>query len=230
MKRAAALLLTMAMAFSCALAFAQQEDTQITVQGSAQVSAEPDIGVVTANASVLEETVSGAQTRIGAIVDAACTALEALGVAKEDIVTQNYSYYPSYNHDAEVPQIVGYQANHTLEITCRDPQMLDSVIAAITDCGMSEIYNVTFDVSNREELYLQALCDAIDSAQMKAAHMAACGGMTLTGLISLDEGGSYVPNGGMLTYARKDAAAGTGIRSGSVSVSASVTAVYGAVK
>ena len=107
MKRAAALLVAMAMMFSCALAFAQQEGAQITVQGSAQVSAAPDIVVVTANASVLEDTVAGAQERISAVIGAVGTALEALGVAQEDVVTQNYSYYPSYNYDAEVPQIVG---------------------------------------------------------------------------------------------------------------------------
>lgn len=107
--------------------------------------------------------------------------------------------------------------------------MLDSVIGVVTDCGMSEIYNVEYDVSNRSELYRQALKAAIEKAAAKAEGMAEAAGMTIDHLESVTENTGF-DECTVSTYdgavSMKAEAAGTGIRSGSVSVTASVTAVY----
>ena len=201
---------------------------KITVQGTAQVTADPDQVTVTANTSVTAGTVGSAQEEMNKIVDAATTKLLELGVADDDVVTSNYSYYPKYNYETNT--LIGYEANHTLEITCRDVEMLDSVIGALTDSGFSQIYSVQYDVSNRSDLYQQALDLAIQRAEEKAVRMAQTSGMTLTGLDSLSENGGY--NEGYAVNAVSDMAlaksesAATGIRAGSVAVSASVTAVY----
>ena len=152
-----------------------------------------------------------------------------LGVEEKDIVTTSYTYYPTYDYNSETPTVNGYQANHTLSITCKDVDMLDSVIGVVTDCGMSEIYNVEYDVSNRSELYRQALKAAIEEAAAKAEGMAEAAGMTIDHLESVTENTGFDEHT-VSTYdgavSMKAEAAGTGIRSGSVSVTASVTAVY----
>lgn len=225
-----ALVLTMALCAGVALA----EDADITVQGTAMISADPDMVSVTANASVTGKTVASAQEEISKIIEDVTTKLAELGVQDEDIVTQNYGYYPVYNYDAEVRTLTGYQANHTLKITCRDVEMLDSVIGVVTDSGMSEIYDVSYDVSTRSELYQQALAMAIDVAKVKAEKMAQASGLAITGLDSLTENAGYVE--AYAVNSVEDAAkasagsAGTGIRAGGVSVTASVTAVYEARK
>lgn len=125
------------------------------------------------------------------------------------------------------------RADHTLSITCKDVDMLDSVIGVVTDCGMSEIYKVEYDVSNRSELYRQALKAAIEKAAAKAEGMAEAAGMTIDHLESVTENTGF-DEYTVSTYdgavSMKAEAAGTGIRSGSVSVTASVTAVYEARK
>lgn len=204
----------------------------ITVQGTAQVLAAPDEVTVTANTSVSAGTVGGAQEEMNRIVETATVKLIELGVLDDDIVTSNYSYYPKYNYDTNT--LTGYEANHTLAITCRDVEMLDSVIGALTDSGFSQIYSVNYDVSNRSELYQQALELAIQRAQEKAIRMAQASGLTLSGIESIAENGGYNENyssnvtvdGEML----KSVSGATGIRAGSVSVTASVTAVYQAEK
>lgn len=256
MKKLLAMALAMALILTCAMACAEatpvpspapampvgtpepapleKRSAQITVQGTAQIAADPDIVNVTANAEVTAKTVGEAQEQIGAIVESVTAKLLELGVLDEDIVTQNYSYYPVYNYDTDTPTLTGYRASHTLAITCRDTDMLDGVIGAATDNGMSEIYGVNYDVSARAELYQQALELAIEAAERKAARMAGASGMTLTGLVSLTENGGYSER-----YAVNESAdmakltagaAATGIRSGSVSITASVTAVYEAGK
>ena len=200
----------------------------ITVQGTAQIMADPDEVSVTANASVTDNTVGSAQEAMNAIVASATEKLLALGVLDADVVTVDYGYHPRYNYDTNT--ITGYEANHSLEITCRDVEMLDGVIGALTDSGFTNIYSVSYDISNRSELYQQALDLAIQRAEQKALRMAQTGGLMITGIRAITENGGY--NEGYAFNAKADGmmlraeSAGTGIRSGSVSVSAGVTVTY----
>ena len=107
---------------------------EIIVQGSAQVSADPDMVTIQTSASAKAGSMAAAQEQISGIIEDATVKLMELGVLDEDIVTSNYSYYPTYNY--EIDAITGYEANHTLAVTCRDVEMLDSVIGVLTDCGL----------------------------------------------------------------------------------------------
>ena len=226
---AMALAAVMMMSMSvCAPAQEMEKGAKITVQGTAQVSADPDLVTVTANASVTAGSVSAAQNDMNVIVANATQKLLELGVLGEDIVTSSYNYHPQYNYDTNT--IIGYEASHTLEITCRDIEMLDAVIGAVTDCGFSQIYGVNYDVSTRSELYQQALDLAIRRAEEKAMRMAQTAGLTITGIESLAENGGY--NEGYAVNAMADmammksAVGSAGIRAGTIEIRAGVTAVY----
>ena len=232
MKKFLALALMMLMTVPVS-AFADGKDADITAQGTAVVTAAPDMVTVTANASVSGRSVADAQEGMNKIIESVTAKLLELGVEENDIVTTSYTYYPTYDYSGDTPSVSGYQANHTLSITCKDVDMLDSVIGVVTDCGMSEIYKVEYDVSNRSELYRQALKAAIEEAAAKAEGMAEAAGMTIDHLESVTENTGF-DEYTVSTYdgamSMKAEAVGTGIRSGSVSVTASVTAVYEARK
>ena len=231
MKKWVALALAALMLMTAGLALAD-DDAEITAQGTAVVTGTPDVVTVTANASADAASVADAQDGISRIVESATAKLLELGVQEKDIVTSSFSCYPMYNYDTEPRRLTGYQANHTLQITCRDVGMLDSVIGAITDSGLTEIYDVSYDISTRSELYQQALALAMEAAQSKALRMAQAGGLQLAGLSSLKENAGYETGYAVNEVADMTKADGiaTGIRAGGVSVSASVTAVYEAVK
>jgi len=222
-------LLLLVSAGAMAEAVPAPQQTTITVLGSGEVSALPDVVSVTVNASVTAPTMLEAQEKVSAIVTSATGKLMELGVLGTDIVTAGYGYNPVYSYENDVRTLTGYQASHTMDITCRDVMMLDSVIGVVTDCGMTDIYNVSYDVADRSALYTQALELAVRSAEEKALAVAAASGKTLTGLAALTENQGYDAR-----YAYKgvaaaaDGAVNTGIRSGSVSVTASITAVYDA--
>ena len=231
-KKILAMLLAVMMIFAASVALAD-DDAKITAQGTAQVMADPDMVTVSANASVMAGTVGSAQEEMNRIIANATAKLLELGVKDEDIVTTDYSYYPRYNYDTNT--VIGYDANHTLAITCRDVDMLDGVIGVLSDNGFSQVYSVNYDVSNRSELYRQALELAIECAKQKAERMASAGGVKLTSLESITENGSYGENyyvngAADMGIMKSEAASATGIRSGNVSVSASVTVVYEAKK
>ena len=216
-----------------ALAFADGNDADITAQGTAVVTADADMVTVTANASVSGKSVADAQEGMNRIIESVTQKLLELGVQPEDLVTTRYTYYPTYDYNYENATVNGYQADHTLSITCRDVDMLDSVISVVTDCGMSEIYNVEYDVSTRSELYRQALVLAIEAAAKKADVMAQAAGLTIDHLESVTENSGYneyTVNTYDGAVSMKAETSGTGIRSGGISVTANVTAVYEAKK
>lgn len=229
----AALLLMM----TAGLALADN-DAEITAQGTATITAKPDMVSLMANASVVGGSVAEAQKKVSEIIAQATGKLLELGVAEDEIVTGNYSFYPMYDYsntdETGRGAVVGYQANHALRITLSDTEMLDGVLGVISDSGMGEVYDVSYGVKNRSELYQEALTMAIDAAEKKAAKMAAASGMTITGVESIAENPTYADG---YAYANVADARGSaeeslnsGIRAGGVSVSASVTAIYEARK
>ncbi len=212
-------------------------DAEITAQGTATITAKPDMVSLQASASVTGSTVAEAQQKVSEIIERATGKLLELGVAEDDMVTSNYSFYPRYDYDTTDESgnnaVIGYQANHMLEITLSDPAMLDSVLGAISDSGMSEVYDVSYGVGDRAALYQEALTMAIGAAEKKAAQMAAAAGMTIAGLESIVENQTYVDGYAYSNVADARGSAesmSSGIRAGSVSVTASVTAVYEARK
>lgn len=230
MKRLMALLLTVLLCFTAATALA--EGVTFTVQGTAAITATPDVVSVSANAMVNAASAMEAQSQISEMIARLRTALLELGLTDDDIVTQNYSFYPQYDYVDGRENLVGYQANHSIEITCRDLNKLNEVLTAVTESGVTQLYSITYGVSTRNEIYRRALCDAIRAAREKAELMAASCGYDELAMTSVEEQGNYI---GVTMYAsndlRDEAAAAekvldTGINAGSISVSASVEVVF----
>ena len=128
---------------------------------------------------------------------------------------------------------MGYEVSHSLSVVCRDISLLDEVISAAGTAGMTSVSGITFDVSNRHALYLSALQLAVSAAREKAEMLASASGLTVAGVTEIRENA----NGDSVLYANaaeEDAGmsfartAGAGISSGSVNVTASVTAVFSA--
>ena len=165
------------------------------------------------------------------IIDLYDTHAKIHGYNPEDIVTDYYGYYPVYDYSDPQgePEITGYQANHSLVVTCRDVSMLDEVVSAMSDGGMTEFNSIAFDCTGRHELYLEALKRAVEAAREKAGVLAAASGLTLGKTEKVTENAVYdtVYEGASTDAAMESKRAqGTGIRSGSVNVAASVTVQF----
>ena len=202
---------------------------EITAQGTAVITAEPDMVSITANVETTSDAIADAQAQISEIIAKATESLLALGLQEEDVVTRDYSYYPIYEYEPD-PSHAGYRASHTLSITCRDLEMLEAVLSAVSDSGMSRVYINTYDVANRAELYRQALALAIEAAGEKAEKMAEPLGLAqLTARKVVENGGYGYGEYANVTFDRvasEAAVAGAGIRTGNISVTASVTVTY----
>jgi uncharacterized protein YggE len=98
-------------------------------------------------------------------------ALDAAGVAKDDIATQNISVYPEYASSSTGSQTLsGYRAQQVFTVTLRDTakagEVVDSVIAA--GGNSLQVYGVTPTLLDTDAAVAQAREAAITSAKEKA--------------------------------------------------------------
>lgn len=227
MKRIVLLLLSLTLVLCLGAAPALADSVQtVTAAGSATVTVTPDMATFTVGVSTQDTLVTTAQTENAAAMQAVVSALKGLGVADKDLQTDNYSVSPTYNYQDDGTQVLtGYVVSNTVEVTVRDltqlPELLDKSVAA----GANQTYGITFTSSACDDAYDQALTAAVQDALSKASLMAGSLGLTTGSVLSLTEGSNtYVT-----TYASRstnyELDAATPIESGSLTVSANVTAV-----
>lgn len=233
MKKIIAIALCLLMTLTACAAFAE---TEITTVGTAVITASPDIVTVSGSITVTDASIQAVQEKVNATIAETTGKLVELGIKEEDIVTEYYSTYPVYDYEQSPAAVTGYQGSHTLAITCRDIEMLDSVLTLLADCGMTDTGSIRYDVAARAELYRQALVMASLAAKEKAEQMAQGMGLTVVEMEKLIENQSYTVDyvtnvAGDLAKSESAAATmgvdtGAGVRSGKIEIEASVTAMF----
>ncbi|PIT98061.1 MAG: hypothetical protein COT71_02735 [Candidatus Andersenbacteria bacterium CG10_big_fil_rev_8_21_14_0_10_54_11] len=162
---------------------AQQADTaerQITVTGRGEVTAKPDIarltlGVQTEPQPTAEQALNVLAERFGAIA----AALQAAGVAEDDIATSNLSTQPLYDYRDGAQQLRGYAANETVRVTVRDLSQAGAIAARTTEAGANTLGGILFEIEEPQRLQLEAQQKAVADAREQADQLAATLGVRL---------------------------------------------------
>ena len=186
--KAAALTLILVLGFSSVNVFATQsvriqsdlsERGSLSVIGNGSVMAEPDMAIVNIGVEFTADSAREAQVQAAEAIALILEALDEAGVAPRDIQTLSYSMFPRFDHTMVWispmpvdPVKVGYTVVHILNITIRDIDDVGEIIEAATTAGANRTSNVIFDITNREELYLEALELAIADGVRKAQAIA----------------------------------------------------------
>lgn len=230
---AAALLVTAFGLFGNAPAKAEdkaEEKRTINVSGQAKVSASPDIAYINLGVITEDKDAKAAQKANAAAMDKVIAAIRTTGVKDDDIKTVNYSINPKYdyNKNSGVSTIVGYSVNNSVSVTVRDLTKTGNIIDAAADSGVNVSSNISFDLSDYEQYYNDALKNAVLAAKTKAGTVAAALGVTLKAPVTVSEGGGYSPLRNYATYDMKAdlAGASTPIQPGSLEITANVSIVY----
>ncbi len=143
----------------------------VTVQATGTVKVVPDGVSFNFAVSVLAQSSETAMSDASASAEQVRAALEAAGVAKDDIATQNISVYPEYVSSSTGTQTLsGYRAQQVFTVTLRDTakagEVVDSVIAA--GGNALQVYGVTPTLLDTDAAVAQAREAAIKSAKEKA--------------------------------------------------------------
>lgn len=143
----------------------------VTVQATGTVNVVPDGVSFNFAVSVLAQSSETAMSDASATAEQVRAAMDAAGVAKDDIATQNISVYPEYaSSSTGVQTLSGYRAQQLFTVTLRETatagEVVDSVIAA--GGNSLQVYGVTPTLLDTDAAVAQAREAAMKSAEEKA--------------------------------------------------------------
>lgn len=150
----------------------------ISVNGTGEVYAIPDIGRFTFSVNERAQTVDEAQVSAAEKGKAAIDTLKGLGVDEDDIKTENYSVSPRYEYSQincitfPCPpgrqELVGYEVNQTMSVKVRDLEKSGELIAAVTGAGATNVSNLSFTIDDMDAVRADARELAIEDAKERA--------------------------------------------------------------
>ena len=143
----------------------------VTVQATGTVKVVPDGVSFNFAVSVLAQSSETAMSDASANAEQVRAALDAAGVAKDDIATQNISVYPEYVSSSTGTQTLsGYRAQQVFTVTLRDTAKAGEVVDSVIASGGNslQVYGVTPTLLDTDAAVAQAREAAIKSAKEKA--------------------------------------------------------------
>ncbi len=205
----------------------------LSVTGSGEILATPDIAMITTGVQTANRDVRAAQADNAQIMDALISALVAAGISRDDIQTSGYSIYPVYDDNLPFGQkIISYQVTNSVQVTVRDISRAGEIIDITVANGANLVNSVSFRLSPEREQALRAevLTMAVTRARADADVVALATGTTIIGVQSVSIGSVYTPvlydNRMAAGAVTKEAAVPTPIEPGQVTVSGQVSVTY----
>lgn len=163
-------------------------ENTVSVQGVASVNAMPDEVAVYFRVEAKGETSSEAKDANSEILDEFISSLEALGLSREEIVTENYNIYQDYDWDDGSREENGFVATHTLrvEVGADETDKLGSIVDVGVDAGASINY-INFELSqeSQNKYKAEAMKLAAEDARVKAEAVATGFGKSVGKLVSV---------------------------------------------
>lgn len=209
------------------------ESTRITVSATGQASADPDVVVVRVESAATADSPADATDRLAANASRLRSALTEAGVASDAVRTTDYSIEegrPGFETPVQGPPgqagNVSYRAVQGFEIEVSNTSRAGDLVDVAVANGATSVRGVAFTLTteNRSELRQTALERASESARRQAETLAGAESLTITGVDSITASEPFF--GPAATFESADAAAGTTIDGGPVSVEVSVTITY----
>lgn len=224
-------------------ALSVEHDT-VSTSGEALKYVEPDKMTVSFSVQTEDKSATDAQEENAEKVNEITDALKAMGIDEDDIKTTYYyvnvkkeSHYICKNdsdrEDCYWTYInVGYEVQHTVSVDVFEVDKGGEVVDTIVDEGGEVDYiSLGLKKETRMELNKELLGEAAANAKEKAEGIAEGLGATVTKTLSVSESYSYYPTPYRsydygVGYAEAAYDAGTSISTGTIEVSASVSATF----
>lgn len=172
----------------------------MTVSGTGQVTARPNIAHVESGVITEATTAADALAANSKAMNAVFAGLEALKIAKDDIQTSEFSVTPVYNYPParpdgtqDAPTLRGYQVANQVTVTIRKLDELGAVLDQLVGLGSNRLNGIRFAIDKPEPLLDTAREDAVKDALRKAKLYAGASGVSVGQILSISEGGGYTP-------------------------------------
>lgn len=172
-----------------------QETISVTAEG--KVDSVPNVGKITATIESKNPNIDQARTENERKVGLVVSQLKELGIDQKDIKTQNLSAGESYEPRTLIfpapPKPNTNVFSTSLEITIRNFEVTDKVLATLTQNGLTNLYGpqLAFSDDKLEEAKTKAREDAVENARKKADQLASASGRKVGKVVKIAEMGDY---------------------------------------
>lgn len=202
----------------------------ITLQGRGEVTAAPDMAVITTRVVSVGKTAAETLDQNSAAMNKVISDIKGSGVADKDIQTSGFSIYPRYdnrdNRDGRPPVIIGYEVSNGVTVQVRDLSKLGAILETVVSSGVNSVDGIRFAVSETDDLLDEARKGAVLDARKKAELYTAAAGVKLGRILSISEAGVSVPRPQAMRFEAAMAAAPVPIQAGEAELNASVTITW----
>lgn len=145
----------------------QAADRTMTLTGQGRITLAPDIAVIRLGVELRGEDLAAVQSENAERSQAVLDSLRQMGI--EDIRTYQYNIDRIYDYENGTPVERGYIVRNIFEIRMGDPALAGTVIDAAVNAGANVTELISFELSEPEYYYQQALNLAVADAVKKAA-------------------------------------------------------------
>jgi uncharacterized protein YggE len=153
------------------------------------VQSAPDSANVGAGVTVRAPTASEALRRNAEQMDKVIARLRQLGIAREDIQTANFSLNPQYQYrnDSTPPQLLGYDANNSVNVTLRKLDKVGETLDALVSAGANNLYGPNFTLEKDADAKAAARKAAFARARLQADDYARMAGYSGVRILEISE-------------------------------------------
>ncbi|MEZ4103786.1 MAG: SIMPL domain-containing protein [Candidatus Paceibacterota bacterium] len=179
--------------------------TTITVLGTGEVKATPDIGQFNFSVMAEGEDAGSAQQASDSKIKTIFDYLKNNGVEEKDIKTSFYNLNPKYRYENQLcvegqycsPNRVqdGFEVNQMVTVKVRDLDKAGMLLAGVGDFGATNISGLQFTIDDTDILKEQARAIAIADAKAKAKTLASELGVRVVKMV-----GYYENENGPMPY------------------------------
>jgi uncharacterized protein YggE len=209
-----------------------RSQARVVVIGEGSITVAPDYARIRSGVTTTAKTVKEASDSNSKVMVAIIAALADAGIAKKDIQTSEFSIEPVYTSSSlkistdgsnAAPKLSGFRVSNHVNVIIRQMSRIADILDGVVKAGATDVGNVAFLVSDREQALDQAREAATANARHKAELYAQASGVTLGRVAWITESSDFQPIVPMGAARAKMAAAPVPIETGEDTMTARVT-------
>ena len=201
--------------------------TTFNLSAHGETRVEPDMATITLGVMTEGRTAAEAMAANSTRMTAVVASLKKAGIAEADIQTSNLNLNPQYRYEQnKSPILTGYQASNQVTVRVLDLKKLGQAVDATVNAGANQIHGISFglvDSTAAREAAVKALAAKVELYARATGHR-------VTRLVSLSEGGGYIPRPPMpmaeMAAQRSFAKDSTPVSGGELTVRIDISGLY----
>jgi len=164
----------------------------VSVTGSGEVKAQPDMAYVTLGVEARRPTLAEARAEVNATVERLLALTRELRIEPKFVDSTRLQVQPDYRWDEKSSSqvLLGYVVSRQVDVELHDLDRLGTLLERSVSAGVNQVGGVRLDSSRRKELERAALTQAVDDARLNADALARAAGAKLGTVQSLSTTGT----------------------------------------